>query len=176
MQNNNFIKSAKNFKLALAAVLIALVGVQAFNLSNIRSFAAPRARPAQTAELKSATEAKKTLARLGSPNFAKIKDTRKRDAMQNSYNAIKALADNSSAGRESALFASLDRATKTLKALPRPKKTKSFEQDCDNRYSTCMELCGASGGHGNCDICAGANNMCYTLGIFKEFVDGSDVP
>jgi hypothetical protein len=166
MRNNNVTNRAKNFKLAFAALLIALVGVQVFNTGG---YAAPQAKPAQTGELKSATEARNTLARLGSPNFAKVKDARKRDAAQKGYDSIKALANNTSKERERALIAELARTTQVLKSFPRP-ATRSFEGQCDKRYETCMELCNASDGHANCDLCAMGNNMCYQLGILQEFM------
>src|SRR5689334_4342452 len=126
MQNNHSTKIAKNFKLALAALLIAFVGAQGFNIG---SYAAPQAKPAQTGEPKSAAEAKRALARVGSLDFAKSKDARKRDAAQKGYDSIKALANNTSKAREAALLAELARTTRVLRAFPPPKKGRSFEQD-----------------------------------------------
>lgn len=162
MQNNNFIKTGKNLKLALVAVLLAFVGVLATGTGNTRSYAAPAqaagAGTAQSGELPSSTQAKRTLAEIDERSFANIKDARKRSAAQRSYNALKAVADNTSKAREAALIASFSRTVGNLRATPPPKQT--FEQ-CDKQYETCIELCKETGG--NCDLCRLGNEGCYLI-------------
>lgn len=165
MRNNNFIK-AKNFMLALAVVLAAIATIQTLDLNGNRYFAVSGAKAAVAAELKSATEAKRALARIGSPNFAKIKDARKRDAMQKSYDAIKALANNTSQEQEATLAANLTRAGQALKAFP-PAKAVDF-QDCEWRYKNCAEQCKVSG---MCSLCHLSNDLCVQASLIKAWID-----
>ncbi len=157
MQNNYSTKIAKNFKLALATMLVALVGLQAFTMGSARSFAAPQAKPAQTGELPSATEAKRALARISSANIAKIKDARQRDAVQRGYDAIKAVANNNSKEREAALIADVHRTALVLRGLPQPKGAAIHK--CEQTYEHCKELCGRNGG--DCKLCDLGNDMCF---------------
>lgn len=166
MQTNNVTRITRRVKLA-CALLLAMFSAQT---SFIHSFAAPQARPAQTGELKSAAEAKRALARLGTANFARIKDARKREAAQKAYDAIKALANNTSSEREATLAANLEQATLAIKAFPRPKNA-SFQQ-CEGSYNTCMELCKETGG--NCKYCAISNNMCYDIALVLEWLNEQD--
>jgi hypothetical protein len=160
MQNNNFIKAGKNFKLALVAVLLAFVGVLATGTSYTRSFAAIQtAGGAQASgEQKTAVAAaKRGVAEIDPRSFAKIKDARKRSMAQRSYNALKAIADNTSKPREASLIANFNRTIGVLKAAP--PKTATFEA-CDRGYEFCKENCATDF---SCEFCQIVNGDCYLV-------------
>jgi hypothetical protein len=153
----NTIKVAGSFKLVLVALFVALVGLQTPGAG--ASATAQTAAPTQGTELASSAEAKRGLAKINPRNYAKIKSGRERAALQRSYNALKAIADNTSRAREAALMASFDRAMTTLKGLP-PPAAGSFQQ-CDESFKLCMEICNKNGN--TCDMCKMGNGMCYLV-------------
>ncbi len=148
----NIIKIMKNYKLALVALLVALV-IQAASAS---AFVAAQTTSVENNELKSARSAKRALTRVDERKIGKIKDDRMRSAMQRSYAALKAVANNKSTTLEAKLVAEFDKTIKALKAFPQPDPT-NFEA-CDNQYEICIEICKEIGG---CDMCGILQNECY---------------
>lgn len=139
-----------NYKSALVILLVALIGLQ-----TLVAFA--QATPNENAELESATAAKRVLARIQPRNFARIKDARMRNAVEQSYKALKVVAKNNSKAREAGVMAEFDRTIKDLKSLPQP--TNNNFQECDDSYSRCMELCKLTGS--DCKLCGLSQNGCY---------------
>lgn len=158
MQNKNFNRAERNFKLALVAVLLAFVGALATGMSHTRSFAAPQTAGGTQAsgEQKTAVAAaRRGVAALDPRSFAKIRDAKKRSAAQRSYNALKAIAENTSKAREAALIANFNRTIGVLKASP--PKNASFEA-CDKNYDFCKESCATDF---SCEFCQIVNGDCY---------------
>jgi hypothetical protein len=154
MRNNNLVKISKNFKTALLVLLVVLIAGQTFNAG---AFAIARTvAPRQRAELESAAEAKRGLAGINARNFEKFKNPRERRALQRSYDALKAIANNTSKAREAALMAKFDKTIGELKALT---PTAASYAQCDDSYRRCREICNKNGN--TCDLCNMVNGLCY---------------
>lgn len=170
MRNNNLLETAQNFKSALLILLVALVGMQT---PAGEGFA--RTQTAQTtlsAELKSSTEAKRLLADIGARDFKRTKDARLRAAAGRALDALKAVAKNTSKGREAALLAKFDRTIKDLKSLSKP--TAADTRECDAHYTRCIELCKETGG--NCELCGIEQNGCYLTKLSIEMTKDPNDP
>ena len=134
----------------------------AFGVSHTRSsFAAPQTAGGTQAsgEQKTAVAAaKRGVAEIDPGSFARIKDAKKRSAAQRSYNALKAIAENTSKAREAGLVASFNRSIGVLKAWPPPRNA-NFEA-CDRNYEFCKENCQTNF---TCEFCQIVNGDCYLL-------------
>lgn len=157
----NITKIMTNYKLALVALLVALVAIQAPVF--VATVAAQTASAADE-ELKSALPAKRALTRVDERSLGKIKDERMRSAIQRSYKALKALASNKSPAREAKLVAEFDQTIKALKAFPQPDPT--TYQQCDSQYEVCLEICKEIGG---CNMCGLVQNACYLTKLAAEW-------
>jgi hypothetical protein len=156
MRKNNLSKIVKSFKPGLLILVVALVGVQTLTAN---SFVSARTAATRTAELASATEAKRALAQLGSQDFSKVRDPKMRLESRQALGVLKAMASNTSREREKDLIAKLNRSILNLKGMPQPKHM-SLEQ-CDAAYERCIEMC--KNGSINCDLCGIAQNGCYLV-------------
>jgi hypothetical protein len=156
----------RHFKPALLVLFVALVAAQTTGASGV---GAAQTAPERKAELETATAAKRTLAELGSNDFARVKDARMRAAGLRAVAALKAVANNKSATREAALVAQFDRAIRNLKQLPQPAGLSL--QMCDKSYETCKELCKTTGLCHHCEI---GVNGCYLVRLAIEMAQEKD--
>src|SRR5581483_4025979 len=124
----------------------------------------------QSAAPKSAAVAKQWLARIGSRDFSKLKDARLRDAVQQTHNALKAVADNTSTAREATLVGDFKRNLNNLKAVG--KKAIPFAEECNWEYDKCVEACKNDG---ICLDCAGKEYFCYITKLAAT-IPGNQVP
>ncbi|MEO6393004.1 MAG: hypothetical protein ABIP75_14245 [Pyrinomonadaceae bacterium] len=118
-------KITKNFKLVSTVIFVALIAVQPLNAG---AFAKKLPPPAMRTALESSVQAKRALTQLSTINYRLIKDARQRDAVHRAVNAVKALAANTSPGREAGLFAKLKLAANGLK--PREDHPTGAGQKC----------------------------------------------
>jgi hypothetical protein len=139
MQNKNFSKTSKAFNLALAALLAVLAGVLTFNTggfagNTVQAQAAPQ-RPTDDP----VATARQALAGVDSSQFARIKNARVRESFQRTYDAVKAIANNTSKDREQALIETFDREFDNLEAAT--KATGKTFGDCLDGYNNCQSGC-----------------------------------
>jgi hypothetical protein len=158
------VKIIKNYKTAFVFLLV-ICGMQTLGVNAQTALA-------RGADLESSTVAKRTLVGIDSRKFVKIKDARMQKAVQQSYNALKAVANNKSKAREAGLMADFDRTIKDLKALPQP--TGGGLQECDNSYALCIELCGETGF--DCKLCGIGQNGCYLTKLAIEMTKDPNDP
>ena len=163
---NNLFSLAKHFKPALLVLFVAFV---AAHTSVAGGAGAPQTAPVRKAELETAAAAKRTLAELGSNDFARVKDSRMRAAGLRAVAALKAVANNNSRAREAALVAQFDRSIRNLKALPQPAGLSL--QMCDQYFDTCKEACKESGDCKQCDL---GVNGCYLVRLAIEMAQEKD--
>lgn len=163
---NDLFSTVRHFKPALLVLFVALVAAQTSGASGA---GAPQTAPARKAELETAAAAKRSLAELGSNDFARVKDARMRAAGLRAVAALKAVANNTSRTREAALVAQFDRSIRNLKALPQPAGLSL--QMCDEYYNTCMEACKHSGDCKQCDL---GVNGCYLVRLAIEMAQEKD--
>jgi hypothetical protein len=83
-------------------------------------------------------EAKRLLGQMDRAKLATIRDTKARADFLAGYDALKAVADNTSKTREKVLLAKFHRATLKLKADVPPKAGVTFN-DCDAQMKRCLE-------------------------------------
>ncbi len=162
--NQIFVKMLKNYKPAFF-ILFVILGMQTLG-------ATAQTAPARLAQPEPATEAKRVLTGIEARNFARIKDARMRKAIQQSYKALKAIADNKSKDREARLMDEFERTVKDLKAMPQGGGANL--QECDDAYARCMEICKEIGS--NCKLCGIGQNGCYLNKLAIEMTKNPNLP
>ena len=159
----NTVHIVNTFKLTLAVLFVALVGAQ----SPSASAQTPTA-PTQSAAPSASGEAKRVLDAVGARDFKRVKDADMRRGLTRAVAALKALAKNTSPGREAGLVENFDRAVKTLKSLPQPAAADT--RPCDAHYDRCIEMCKLAGGNygKDCKLCGIEQNGCYLTKLALE--------
>lgn len=158
------VKIIKNYKTAFVLFFV-IVGMQMIGVN-------AQTAPARNADLESSIVAKHILVGIDSRDFVKIQDANAQKAVQQSYSALKAVANNKSKAREAGLMADFDRTIKDLKTLPQP--TAGGLQECDNSYTLCKELCVETGY--DCKLCGISQNGCYLTKLASEAAKGPNDP
>ena len=159
------VKITRNYKQVFLFLLAAVIFVQAHAVK-------AQTAPVQNTNSESAsTAAKRALAKIDSRSFSKIKDARMRKALEQSYKALKAVADNKSKSREDRLIEAFDRTIKDLKTLPQP--TGGGTQECDSGYDTCIEVCKNTPGS-DCKQCGWGQNLCYLVKLAIDEAQKND--
>jgi hypothetical protein len=104
MQTTKFVRTSKTFKLAAAALLVALVSGGLYGTGALGHVDAR----AQTAPLASALEAQEELRLMPTDRIASLRDARDRDAFNYAVSTVEAVANNRSLADEAALLDAAD--------------------------------------------------------------------
>lgn len=160
------------FGLAAAVLLFALVGVPTPGaLAKTR-----QTGPTQVAASETSAGAKRVADKLTSYDLKRVKKSKLRDSWLRAFDALKAVAKNTSPSREAALIADFDRAIKSLKSLPQPAAADT--RQCDAHYERCIELCKEAGGNygKDCKLCGIEQNGCYLTKLAMEMTKDPNDP
>lgn len=125
-----------NIRMALLAGLMMLVAAMTGQLHVVAS-----AQAGAPAPLESATRAKSILDQIDRAKIDRIKDAGIRADMKSAYNALKAVADNTSRTSEKVLLARTHTIALKLKAKAEPPNTSSVTlNDCYATSDKCHEM------------------------------------
>jgi type II secretory pathway component PulJ len=102
---------------------------------------AQRTSSTSMSKLQSAIQAKRMLAQMDRTKLTRIEDAKLRAELLEGYDALKAVAENTSQARETVLLAKVHRVALKLKAKAEEPKTAFVSlNECNKRLSDCLEL------------------------------------
>jgi hypothetical protein len=144
--------------LSSSLLVVGALALIPFGVQTPMAFAsAPPPVMADDAALESAIAAQRMLSRMGSPDIRSIRDADLRAAAQRVYDALCAVAANTSREDEAMLLNTLDRAVFELKS--KVPATCPEVPDCDASYDACDEASSSVGGwHKLCEL---GYDACY---------------